>query len=162
MMLLLQEWTRWYSWEPCTIMCGGGTHYRQRGCTFDGTPVPVTDCTGFSGQTEECNTHSCEPPAPCPADNYFIHNHNESCCKYYNRKYDPDVNPEFNGSPLLVTDPVDYCKDGAYLECPNVPILSTCYENPDGQGIIQFLILNTCESLSTTLSFQRFVLIILL
>ena len=129
------EWTPWYSWHTCSVPCGGGLMSRERGCTYDGDPVPISDCTGrWTEANVECNTHSCEPPIPCPAPHFFAFNANESCCTNYYRKYDPETDPAFDGGVLLPNDLLNMCSD--FIQCPNVPPpkYSTCFHNPEGDG----------------------------
>ena len=136
---MTQEWTTWHAWGNCSELCEGGVYSRRRGCTFDGSPVPVSDCTGYSAQSDECNTHECPPPIPCPADYYFAFSRNKSCCKYYNRVYDPDLSPELDGSSLLESDHPMFCSAGDWIQCPIAPLGSTCFSNPAGDGIICLL-----------------------
>ena len=81
-------------------------------------------------------------PIPCPTDYPFIINDNKTCCKYFRRKFDPNLGPPFDGSLLEISDPPDLCFGDQFAECANVPLGSTCFANPDGDGrlyIIKYL-----------------------
>ncbi|WAR10854.1 NETR-like protein, partial [Mya arenaria] len=52
-------WSRWGSWDTCSVTCGGGVQRRHRSCT---NPSPSTlghSCAGTDEQTNICNTGSC-------------------------------------------------------------------------------------------------------
>ena len=120
----------------CTELCAGGTKSRERSCTLLGAPIDLSNCTTGHNEIDiACNTHACPDPIPCPAGNDFVINNNVTCCKYYRRKYDPNVNPLEDGAMLEITDPPELCFDDEYIECPNVPLGSTCFTNPAGDGI---------------------------
>ncbi|KAI0210224.1 hypothetical protein LSAT2_005021 [Lamellibrachia satsuma] len=51
-------WTRWSSWGPCTVDCGGGRRTRLRTCTNPKSKGGAP-CDGMSTRAETCNEQNC-------------------------------------------------------------------------------------------------------
>lgn len=51
-------WSNWSPWSTCTASCGGGTQYRTRVISYNGT---FGGCIGSTTDTQACNTQSCTP-----------------------------------------------------------------------------------------------------
>ncbi|XP_052223606.1 A disintegrin and metalloproteinase with thrombospondin motifs adt-1-like isoform X12 [Dreissena polymorpha] len=52
-------WSAWLSWNTCSVSCGGGSHARQRACTFDPVAPHGMPCVGDGSQNDTCNTGMC-------------------------------------------------------------------------------------------------------
>lgn len=56
------RWTRWGTWEPCPVSCGGGIQLSKRSCTNPAPAFGGDDCEGESVRLRSCNERG------CPAD----------------------------------------------------------------------------------------------
>ncbi|KAJ7370527.1 Hemicentin-1 [Desmophyllum pertusum] len=56
------NWSKWSSFTPCTLSCGGGTHKRSRTCTNPPPKFDGEDCIGESDEVQPCNI------LPCPVN----------------------------------------------------------------------------------------------
>ncbi|XP_061184993.1 uncharacterized protein LOC133193009 [Saccostrea echinata] len=52
-------WAGWGSWATCTETCGGGVQSRSRSCSNPTPQYGGAYCSGFSSDTQRCNTHNC-------------------------------------------------------------------------------------------------------
>ena len=50
------QWTRWFAWEPCSVVCGEGVHRRYRECTNPAPAYGGSKCPGESFQQKVCKT----------------------------------------------------------------------------------------------------------
>lgn len=56
------RWTRWGTWEPCPVSCGGGIQLSKRSCTDPAPAFGGDNCEGESVRSRSCNERG------CPAD----------------------------------------------------------------------------------------------
>ncbi|XP_065934945.1 uncharacterized protein [Magallana gigas] len=49
----------WGAWTMCSVTCGGGARVRSRTCTNPSPHFGGKECSGESGQSENCNNISC-------------------------------------------------------------------------------------------------------
>ncbi|XP_061184995.1 SCO-spondin-like [Saccostrea echinata] len=52
-------WAGWGSWATCSETCGGGVQSRTRSCSNPTPQYGGAYCSGFSSDTQTCNTHNC-------------------------------------------------------------------------------------------------------
>ncbi|XP_061184992.1 SCO-spondin-like [Saccostrea echinata] len=52
-------WAGWGSWATCTETCGGGIQTRSRSCSNPTPQYGGAFCSGFSSDTQRCNTQNC-------------------------------------------------------------------------------------------------------
>ncbi|XP_048746179.2 uncharacterized protein LOC125658800 [Ostrea edulis] len=52
-------WTGWGQWSVCTETCGGGIQSRSRSCSNPTPQYGGAYCSGFSSNTQVCNTQNC-------------------------------------------------------------------------------------------------------
>ena len=57
--------------------------------------------------------------AQCPWDTPFATNNGSSCCGYYERANDTDLNPLCDGTDLQFSDPIECCE--LVAPCEDMP-----------------------------------------
>lgn len=53
------RWTRWGTWEPCPVSCGGGIQLSKRSCTNPAPAFGGDNCEGESVRSRSCNERGC-------------------------------------------------------------------------------------------------------
>ena len=135
--IICPGWQKWINLTECTKLCDVGLLDHSRECMNNEGAIEdhLLHPDLCPGPAEEfnvpCNSHDCPPPQECHPSFPFELNDQKSCCRYDTRTDSCD------GTPLLVTDPVECCREGELYECPTADQGGICITRLDSDSFCQ-------------------------